>query len=313
MAEPQWDLPSRLLLIKSPFLLVRFVFFSLQIYLNLTALVFAIWNVGASKAAGAHVDGASVFIIFNSIATCLCIFSALMDMEISFFSTSMIGFEGMWIGIFTILQIAASIFVTLSGPPEFCETRAPISVCASITILVPVSWLATTLLQAYFVAILTLCITHLRSRPELLFTSIYSVVWFEDDVAADKRSSAPQLPPLDTSAPTRLSVLARRHSTASLPRDVENQQPERSSNLNLDKPLPVPSPTLSQRAWWGGLRSGRPAKDHPFGFRRAKAPEFRWWVKGEGENNDQEVGEAEGNDPPEYPGSRPQSTAYSGG
>jgi hypothetical protein len=30
-----------------------------------------------------------------------------MDMEISFFSTSMIGFEGMWIGIFTILQIGA--------------------------------------------------------------------------------------------------------------------------------------------------------------------------------------------------------------
>jgi hypothetical protein len=42
-------------------------------------------------------------------------------------------------------SIAASIFVTLSGPPEFCDTKAAISVCASFTILVPISWPASTL------------------------------------------------------------------------------------------------------------------------------------------------------------------------
>ena len=86
-----------------------------------------------------------------------------MDVKISFISTSMIGFECMWAGIFMTLQIgialstlpflmllmlksiAASIFVTMSGPPEFCDTKAAISVCASFTILVPISWLASTL------------------------------------------------------------------------------------------------------------------------------------------------------------------------
>jgi len=167
------------------------------------------------------------------------------------------------------------------------------------------------LVLAYFVTLLTLCIAHLRLHPALLTTSIYSVVWFDDDVAAEKRSSAPQLPPLDTSAPpTRLSALTRRHSATSLSRDVENQ-PQRSGNLNLDKPLPVPSPTLSQRAWWGRVRAGRPGKDHPFKFRRAKPHEFRWWVKGEN-NEQEEVGEEDkSNDPPEYPGSRPQSTGES--
>jgi hypothetical protein len=73
MSTPQWDLPSSPLLIKTPFLLSRFVFFgqwcrtqpialsctyqsaflALQIYLNLNALVFATWNLGASRAAGA--------------------------------------------------------------------------------------------------------------------------------------------------------------------------------------------------------------------------------------------------------------------
>jgi hypothetical protein len=42
-------------------------------------------------------------------------------------------------------SIAGSIFVTMSGPPEFCDTKAAISVCASFTILVPISWLASTL------------------------------------------------------------------------------------------------------------------------------------------------------------------------
>src|SRR5450755_4426816 len=88
-----------------------------------------------------------------------------MDMKFSFISTSMIGFECMWTSVFMTLQIgialstlplfflmllmlasiAASIFVTLSGPPEFCDTKAAISVCASFTILVPISWLASTL------------------------------------------------------------------------------------------------------------------------------------------------------------------------
>lgn len=159
----------------------------------------------------------------------------------------------------------------------------------------------------YFVAISTLCITHLRLHPELWFTSIYSIVWFangSDIVETDRRSSsAPQIPQLEDSASTRLSVTSRRHSTSSLPRDVENQL---SGNPDLDKPLP----SLAQsNTWWGRLVPGRPGKDHPFGFRRAKGPEYRWWVSGENreddnENNDQGAGDND-NDPPEYPGSQP--------
>jgi hypothetical protein len=213
----------------------------------------------------------------------------------------------------------------LSGPPEFCEAKAPISVCASITILVPISWLAATLcaydfsaaptswtpsppnsfpahpVLGYFVAISTLCITHLRLYPALWSTSIYTIVWFVDDGAADKRSAAPQIPPLETSGPTRLSVFSRRHSTSSIPRDVENQP---SGNPNLDKPLPVPSPTPSSNVWWGRLLPGRAGRDHPFGFRRAKGPDFKWWA------NEQEQ-EAGDNDPPKYPGSQPQTPGES--
>ena len=155
----------------------------------------------------------------------------------------------------------------------------------------------------YFVAISTLCIAHLRSHPELWFTSIYSIVWFADGsggVGTDRRSSVPQIPPLGDSGPTRLSVLSRRHSTSSLPRDVENQL---SGNPNLDKPLP----SLAQsNTWWGRLLPGQAGRDHPFRFRRAKGPEYRWWASGENrEENNESNDEAGDNDPPKYPGSQP--------
>src|SRR6266436_6433635 len=159
----------------------------------------------------------------------------------------------------------------------------------------------------YFVAISTLCITHLRVYAALWFTSVYTIVWFIDDNATDKRSaqSAPQIPPLETSGPTRLSVFSRRHSTSSIPRDVENQQ--LSGSPNLEKPLPS-SPTPSN-VWWGRLLPGRPGRDHPFCFRRAKGAELKWWANGEPENNEHELAAGDYNDPPKYPGSQPQTPA----
>jgi len=265
-------LPSRLLLLKSPFLLVRFVVFSLLIYLGLTALGFAAWEVGANRAAGAHVNGASALLIFTGIAMPLCIGASLADMKISSLMVSMVGIECFWTGIFASLQIAASIFVTLAGPPEFCGARAPLAFCASTTILVPISWMAATLLLGYFIAIVTLCTAHLHLYPTLWSMSLYEIDWFVEDNAKDKRSSAPQLPPLNTSTLTRLSVASRRHSISSLPRDVENQV---LVPVFPDSGKPLVSPVPSN-IWWGRLLPGRAGKDHPFRIRRVKRPEFQW-------------------------------------
>ncbi|KAI0273675.1 hypothetical protein BC834DRAFT_966164 [Gloeopeniophorella convolvens] len=281
MTKPQQDLTFRLLIIKNPFLLVRFVAFSLLLFMMFTALVSAAWNVGASRATGVHVDGASAFVIFNSIATTLLIAVAWGDLALTpTFSSSAMGFECAWTGIFATLQIAASIYITLSGPPEYCKAKTPLSVCASITLLVPVTWLSAMTLLAYWIAVMTLCITHLRLHDQLWRTPIYAVTWFSEDGTAASRDEAPQLPPLDTSTSARLSVVPpRRHSISSFPQDVERQNP-----VDREKPLPSPG---QPSAWYTRLLPGRPGKDHPFAFRRTKAPEFQWWVppaQGDGEN-----------------------------
>jgi len=108
--------------------------------------------------------------------------------------------------------------------------------------------------------------------------SLYDIAWFAEDNTKDKHSSVPQLPPLNTS-PSRLSVVYRRHSTSSLPRDVENQVPV---PVSTDRENPLPSPTPSN-VWWGRLLPGRAGKDHPFSIRRVRRPEFQWRSNNEGD------------------------------
>jgi hypothetical protein len=79
------------------------------------------------------------------------------------------------------------------------------------------------------------------------------MTWFDEG----KRSSVPQLPPLNTS-PIHLSL------TPPLPQppadaDVENRLPTEPSR---EKPLPSPN------VWWGRMFPGRAGRDHPFTIRR---------------------------------------------
>jgi len=96
----------------------------------------------------------------------------------------------------------------------------------------------------------------MRTHPRIWSTPIYDIAWFDD--GEGKRSSVPQLPPLDTS-PINFSI------TPPLPRpqaddDVENQLP---AEPNREKPLPS-----SPNVWWGRMFAGRAGRDHPFAIRR---------------------------------------------
>ncbi|KAI0288625.1 hypothetical protein BC826DRAFT_677944 [Russula brevipes] len=153
---------------------------------------------------------------------------------------------------------------------EFFGAIAPLSVCASITILVPISWLAATLLFGYFIAVLTLGVAHWRVHRGLWFTPIHDVPWFDD-----KSSSAPQLPPLDTS-PIDLSLppplLLQSPTPASAPGRRRRGEPaappgrrRRRRIIQSEKPLPSsPRPNV----WWDRLRPGQAGRDHPFAIRR---------------------------------------------
>ena len=114
----------------------------------------------------------------------------------------------------------------------------------------------------YFIALVALCVTHLREYSTLWLTPIYNIAWFDD--GDSKRSSVPQLPPLDTS-PIHLSITP-------LPQvnddDVENQLPALApTTVDQTRDKPLPSSPRSN-VWWGHMFPGRAGRDHPFAIRR---------------------------------------------
>ncbi|KAI0310044.1 hypothetical protein OF83DRAFT_920934 [Amylostereum chailletii] len=265
---------------KTPFLLVRFIFFSILVYLNVTALVLAAWSIGSVKAAHMFVPGGSVFLIVNACFLFVGVTLAFVGHAWRNTAplTTMVAFECGWTGVMSVLALAASIDVTLSGPPVFCQPNVPFSVCASVTILVPVSWLAGITMLTYFLAILGLSVGHMHEHPGLWSRSIYTVPWFEDHSVS---KYPPRLPPIDTAASTRLSVLSRRlsrrHSLSSFPEDVEENPRTPSvaagttpvSAGNAEKPLPPIRPDSgsdTSRPWWARVGSRR-AMDLPFPVR----------------------------------------------
>ena len=118
----------------------------------------------------------------------------------------------------------------------------------------------------YFVTVLALCVSHLRVHLDLWSISIYEVEWFDDE--KNKHSSAPQLPPLDTS-PIHLTItpplLVQDQNDSAVV--VENQQ-------SRTEPVPEPEPVREKplpsnpNVWWDRIIPGRAGRDHPFTIRR---------------------------------------------
>jgi hypothetical protein len=115
----------------------------------------------------------------------------------------------------------------------------------------------------YFVTVVALCVSHWRVHLDLWFTSIYEVAWFDD--GKNKHSSAPRLPPIDTS-PIHLTItplLLQDQNDSAVA--VENQQ---------SRPVPEPEPVREKQlppnpnVWWDRIIPGRAGRDHPFAFRR---------------------------------------------
>jgi hypothetical protein len=155
------------------------------------------------------------------------------------------------------MTTAASIFVTLSGPPSFCNAKGPLSICASFIILVPISWVAATLLLGYFITIVALCVSHLRMFSELWSTSIYDIAWFDD--GKSKHTLPPQLPPLDTSM--RFTV------TPPVFHDEDSDPNARNQQLRAD-PNPNRGLSSTSNIWWHRMTRGQAGRDHPFAIRR---------------------------------------------
>ncbi|KAF9227530.1 hypothetical protein BS17DRAFT_389792 [Gyrodon lividus] len=165
------------------FLVVRTIFFALLLYLNVLILVFASWNIAATKSSGTSAPA--------YLAELICAKARPAHVRV----------ECAWTVFMSILQLAASIDVTVNGPPMSCQMRSPWATCASSSLLVPVSWLGSLIILTYCLTIYITSVTHAPCLPSIWTTPVSAVPWFGPVATAP--------------APVDISQLAaRKHSKA---------------------------------------------------------------------------------------------------
>ncbi|KDQ60722.1 hypothetical protein JAAARDRAFT_67157 [Jaapia argillacea MUCL 33604] len=162
----------------NPVIVVRFVFFALLVYLNVLTLVASAINIGVTKSSGISVPGASVFVLVNSCLFFVAVVGAFAELVTTRIKSAQVAVECSWTLILSVLQLAASLDVTVNGPPLFCRADAPVAVCASSYLLMPTTWLASVTLLAYFFSLVIISVVHMHSHQGIWWSSIYQVAWF---------------------------------------------------------------------------------------------------------------------------------------
>lgn len=165
---------------RRPFLTIRLVIFVLALYLNILAMGFGAWNTIALKQHDLFdaLGGAPVFIIVNACFYVSCLFFALVEIAFPTSRTAQVSFECGWTGVMSILHLAAAIDITILGPPEICSDSRLVTVCASSTVLVALSWIICVSLTGYFLFLTFTALSHMEEYGGIWSASVTSVPWF---------------------------------------------------------------------------------------------------------------------------------------
>ncbi|TFY65482.1 hypothetical protein EVJ58_g1949 [Rhodofomes roseus] len=173
---------------RNPFILLRFVLFFFLLYLSILALGFASWNIAAAKRASLNESGAPVFVLFNTILTIIYLLLALAELIFPSFWSPKIMLECVWVAAFAIMELAAAIDITVSGPIIACRADDAMSACASSTLLVVVTWVTSSLLLLYLFGLIGITTMHSSTQADMWGAAITSVPWFAT-------SQSPSSPP----------------------------------------------------------------------------------------------------------------------
>jgi len=169
---------------QNPFLVLRFALFALLIYIHIVVLIFASWNVHATKSSGTPVPGVVIFAIYNCCMIFLLIPVALIELIKPSLKAAQTRFECAWTAILSVFEIGAAFSVTINGPLSLCQPNGNFQSCASSTLLTLASWFGTMTLFGYFLVLFIATATHSGAYPKIWSTTVYAIPWF--DYADDK-------------------------------------------------------------------------------------------------------------------------------
>jgi len=133
----------------------------------------------SSTSSGMPVPGAAAFLVVNAafiFALTMLAYSA--DVICPKSRPSHVRFECGWTVLMGVLQLAASIYVTITSPPAICHSHSTWTICASAALLMPISWLATFMMLVYCITLCVMAATHVYFLPTLWKMPVTAVPWF---------------------------------------------------------------------------------------------------------------------------------------
>ncbi|KAJ7582900.1 hypothetical protein C8J56DRAFT_235612 [Mycena floridula] len=173
----------------NPFLVVRFIFLSLVVYLTLLVLAFAAWNVHSNLTYGGVVVPATGVILFNSCATLLLVPLSTVELLYPQYKSGNVRFESLWTAIVSLFQLGASIGLTSHNQLAVCRANnTDWRICASTSLLIPTIWLSTFTVLTYFIVLFGVTMAHQPTIPDVWSKTVYTVGWF----TAGSDSSSPK-------------------------------------------------------------------------------------------------------------------------
>ncbi|OJT14592.1 hypothetical protein TRAPUB_8838 [Trametes pubescens] len=162
---------------RNPFIVLRFVLFAILVYVNLLTIGFATWNLTVLKGLGDQALGAPGFVLFNACILLTLLGMCLISAWYSLAAFDKVRNECVWTGSMSVLQLASSMDITVSGPPTLCS-GVSILACASSSLTVALSWVSSTMLLLYSFSLLTTAISHMHEVPDVWTASVRTVAWF---------------------------------------------------------------------------------------------------------------------------------------
>ncbi|KIK59762.1 hypothetical protein GYMLUDRAFT_261763 [Collybiopsis luxurians FD-317 M1] len=162
---------------RNPFLMIRFIFLSLLLFLNLLDLIFASVNASAAVNANLSLPGASIFLIFNAVASIFFLCIGLLELFAPNIAGSSVAFESCWSGVLSLAHIGAAVGTTINAA-VFVHQTVDSVVVASSFLLMPATWLSSLTMLGYFFVLLVSAITHVPFEAEIWNKPVHQVKWF---------------------------------------------------------------------------------------------------------------------------------------
>ncbi|KAG5727665.1 hypothetical protein E4T56_gene12301 [Termitomyces sp. T112] len=179
---------------QNPFLIARFIIFALLVNLNILILAFAAWSINTAVHSNFPLSVTTVFFILESCVLFLGVILGMAEFLVPRANTARVLFECVWTAVLSVVQTGTAISATVNVS-VVCRSTDNREFCASSSLLIPVSWLSSVILFAYFLILFITAIAHISPFPEIWTQSISSMDWFS---LQDPTSKSEVVPETDT-------------------------------------------------------------------------------------------------------------------